>query len=499
MSINRDQTKRNVITAIVEVVVTGVVLFLVYSVVVRKLSLEHLGGWSILSAITGAARIGEAGFAAAPVRFVSRFRARNENKIATFYGQTAIITVAALMTVILALSAWPIARVLHATVRSEILDELIVLIPLALLGTWMLSVSSAVQSCLDGAERVDLRTYIQILGVIVFFGAVLLLVPNFGLAGLAWSLVIQGLTVLSGSILIAGRIIGLSWPWKWRWSRSAFRDMFSYGVNLQISSIAVVLFEPVTKILLARFADLSTVGVFEMVSRLVNQVRSLLTAANRALVPVYARIAEVEPRKSRGLFNATFRASLFIALPIFGGLVIFSPDIGRIWIGEPRQEFVWLAAIVCLGRLINTLVAPAYFANLGQGHPAPNALGHAVTSTANMILGALAATFLGGVGIAWAYTVSIVLGSVLIQAAFMKRNLFPVSALLPSVPMAVLIGVSLAAGLAAVSPGFLFDQLWVGQIVFVLVALCLLIWEYQTSALFRRLLLGYGKGLDQTI
>jgi O-antigen/teichoic acid export membrane protein len=61
-----------------------------------------------------------------------------------------------------------------------------------------------------------------------------------------------------------------------QWKLKRFREMLGYGVNFQINSVVMLLFEPTTKILLGRFCELAAAGYFEMGQRLVMQARALI-------------------------------------------------------------------------------------------------------------------------------------------------------------------------------------------------------------------------------
>ena len=116
----------------------------------------------------------------------------------------------------------------------------------------------------------------------------ILLTPRYGLKGLVFSQIIQSLTVLLLSIFYLSKSLQGVFSIKWNWSNSAFKEIINYGLKMQALSFMQMLFEPITKGLLSNFGGLAMVGYYEMGSRLVSQLGSLIVRANQVIVPVVA-------------------------------------------------------------------------------------------------------------------------------------------------------------------------------------------------------------------
>src|SRR5262245_60731241 len=83
VSSRASQQRRSVLSnatmAVAQVVISGCVLFLLYRYLLAAVGIESLGIWSLVFAATAVGGIGELGFSRAVVKFVAKYRARNES------------------------------------------------------------------------------------------------------------------------------------------------------------------------------------------------------------------------------------------------------------------------------------------------------------------------------------------------------------------------------------------------------------------------------------
>src|SRR5262249_25574975 len=153
----------------------------------------------------------------------------------------------------------------------------------------------------------------------------LLLVPRYGLLGLAYAQILQCSALVVGSWMALRRQLrGLSWV-PCAWNRSLAVEMATYSLNVQVGSAAQLLFEPVTKILMTQFGGLEAVGLFEMANRLVLQVRRLPLSAGEVLVPVVAGLETGSTKRMTVIYREAFGLLAFCSIPLYGMTVAVTP------------------------------------------------------------------------------------------------------------------------------------------------------------------------------
>jgi O-antigen/teichoic acid export membrane protein len=164
---------------------------------------------------------------------------------------------------------------------------------------------------------------------------------------------------------------------------------------------------------------------------MIQQLRSLIVSANQVLVPAFATMQERMSERVGSLYLTSYQVVLYLALPLYSLALVCAPLISRAWIGHYEGVFVFSAILLGIGWFLNTLTAPAYFANLGIGDLRWNLAGHIATGLLNIILGCLLGLLYGGTGVIIALVVSLVLGSGLICLSYHIAHKIPLIALLP--------------------------------------------------------------------
>lgn len=417
--------------AVVQAVTTGGVLFLFYRYLLKAIGPEQVGVWAVVLATASTSRISEMGFTGSAVKFTAKYVARGEPNQAAEVVQTTYITIGVLVVCVLAGGYPLILWILGKLVQGGQKPVVPAILPIALLSVWISSVSGVFLAGLDGCQRIDLRSVTSILGGLVLLGLTWLLVDRFGLTGLAWAQVGQGVSVLLGSRIFLQRELS-SLPWfPRRWCCSLFKEMFRYGVNFQINVIFTMLFEPTTKMLMTIFGGLTATGYYEMANRMVVQFRSLLVSAIQVIVPRVATFQEMEPERIRNAYSESYRILFYLSPPLFAGVAACTPLASVLWLGRYEPSFVTFTLLLTLGWWLNTHNVPAYFVNLGTGLLLWNTVGHVTTGVLNIILGYVFGYVLGSVGVVLGYVLALSIGSSLVVIKYHLDNHVPFRMLIP--------------------------------------------------------------------
>jgi len=422
-----------------QVAVIGGILFVLYRFLLKTIGIEQLGIWSLVLATTAVTQIANLGLSGSIVKFVAKYIARGENDNISSIIQTASISVAVFVGLIL-MVGYPIARcILRLVISSESLPSAFAILPYAFLALWITIVTSIFQAGLDGYQRMDIRSILLMGGTLLHLLLCFMLAPRYGLMGVAYARVVVNITILLSSWFFLKRYLLLLPIFPYKWDKALFKEIIRYGVNFQIISIAKLLYDPITKALLSKFGGLSMVGYYEMANKMIIQLRNLIVSANQVLIPAIADLKERAPEKIQSIYQSSYQLLFYLALPLYSLLIISIPIISDLWIGHYKKIFVFFGTSLAIGWFLNTLNAPAYFTNLGIGELRWNVISHITTGLLNAGLGFLLGIFYGGMGVVIAWVISLALGSSIVYLSYHIRHKVPLIELVPKANRIIII------------------------------------------------------------
>lgn len=415
-----------------QVVVTGAVLFFLYRYLLNTIGVERFGIWSVVLSTTSVANLANLGFSASVVKFVSKYLSKGEDRAVADLIQTSIVSAGTLVGLILLL-AYPFASwFLGLIISAGNLKEALSILPYALVSLWMLVVAGVAMAGLDGYQRIDIRSNILVLSALFNLALCFVLVPKYGLVGLAIAHVAQSALVLLTSWIMLRRSLSLLPFFPKKWDRKLFWEMAGYGLNFQVIPISQMFCDPVTKALLTKFGGLAMVGYYEMANRMLLQFRMLLVSANQVLLPVIAELHEKNSGLIRKIYIDSYGIMIYLTLPAYAVFVAFTPVISAVWIGRYEPIFALFSVLLTGSFFINTLGIPAYFSGLGIGRLKWITLGHVATAVMNAVLGLAFGHILGGIGVVIAWIISWMTGTAMFVVSHHFAQKIPLKELLPS-------------------------------------------------------------------
>ncbi|MBS0375194.1 MAG: oligosaccharide flippase family protein [Proteobacteria bacterium] len=452
--------RRNAAAAVAQVVLSGLLLFVLYRYLLDRLGASSLGVWSLVLASTNVARLGALGLQGTAVRFVARDLARGSPASAARYAETAVVATAFAIGLMLALAYPLIGVVLERLVDPSLRAATRELLPYALGSLWVGSLGGVAQSALDGCQRIAARSAITVGASVVLVAGSVALVPSLGLRGVALAQLAQGAWLFG----LGWRRLRRSLPdlpvVPRRIDRPRLREMLRFGANVQAESLLAMLHDPIAKGLLAHFSGLPSVAYFEMATRLTQQLRALVTAALQVLVPVIAGAQEHEREHVRALYRSSGEFLVLVSVPAFGLLVVAAPLIGHVWLGRDEPTFVLSLAWLAIAWWVNTISAPAISANFGTGFIASHTVAALLIAVVNLALGLAAGQLWPRDGVLLSWVTALVVGSLWVIVAYHRRTGTPAGDLLtPASRGFVLVGVVAAVvvilAMRAATPGAL--------------------------------------------
>lgn len=450
------QLRRNVVLLSAQVLVSSLTLFLVYRHVVSRLGLASLGTWSLVMAFVAFGRVAEFGVSQAVSRFVAeaRTRARPGEAVGAVY---VGLLLAAGLVMLVAATVLPLRDWIAARLVPQDAAAAAVLLVWAV-GIFALSnLAAAYQAAVDGLQRADLRAMIAMVANLVQLGAAWLLVDRQGLAGLAAAQVLMHGVILAGTATVVHGRLGFRPTMAW----AEVTRVLRFGLPLQVSAVCVTLLEPTTKMLLGAFATLADVGVYELASRLVQQLRGALIGGLPALTPAVAAM-----REDRAAADRVESTALAVVARLLGAgvpaLIAGLPLVSLLWLGEIRWQFVLWSALLAVGWGLNSLAGPRYYRLLGDGRVRPTVVAHVVMGLLNALAGLGLGWLAGGSGVVTASAAALAAGGWLLLVD--GRSASPVAQV--RLPWATAgIGLGATAALLALVARYGAAASWVAAVV----------------------------------
>lgn len=420
---NRQMTI-NAVLSTLKVVVSGVVFLVLYRFLIHSIGIEQLGVWSIVLATTSMAGLANLGLSGSVVKFVAKYLAKREERLVCGVIETSALTMGVFFGLVLFVANYFAGWLLSLVVPAGSLKAALSILPFSLIALWLTLTGSTFLAGLDGCQRIDLRNLLLMGGDLVYLFLCLLLVPGYGLIGLAYSQVAQTIILLVAGWFVLKRYIRLLPLIPYRWNPELFKEMISYGLNLQMISFSQMLFDPITKALLTNFGGLAMTGLYEMASKMILAMRGLLVSATQVVVPVVAVLQEENRDMIRKLYLDCYRLFSYIAAPLFAAVIAFAPVISNILIGQYESIFVLFVVLLSVGWFLNSLASPAYFVDVGVGELRWSTISHVVIAVSNLGLGFLFGTLYGGEGVVVGWVLSLITGSFMIVISHhMRQNI----------------------------------------------------------------------------
>ena len=423
---------KNAFSSVVQFAVNSAVLFVFYKFLLVTIGALDIGVWSLVLGVSSLTQMAAFGFSGGAVKYVAAYLAKGDQKRVSAVIQTSLLSVAALVSVFLMVCAPAIKPFLIKAVGHASAYKVDMIFPYGVICLWLMVIVNVIFSSLDGYQKMYLRNYLSMGGAVLNLILCFLVVPRFGLLGLAiLGLVQNGLFLFLGWMLLRrlNRLLPLI---PCVWDRGVFREVIGYNVKFQLISFTVVFCEPVTKYFLSVFGGVAMVGYYEMASRLAAQVRGVIVAANQAIVPTIASYAETESAKVRSIYINSFQLLLYSALPVYCLLIIAAPLICKVWIGNWNGVFVLALTALFFAHFVNILSSPAYFSNLGSGQLQDNLIGHVGLALANLAMAFLLGSTYGAKGVILAWAIAFIFSSLFILISFNRRNMISLKVLFSS-------------------------------------------------------------------
>ena len=401
---------RNGVLSALQIVVATAGMFLVYRDVSVLLGLAALGAWSICLSLATPIAIFDAGASDAVVRQVASRMAVGEKSASLHVLRTAlaICTIGGLVgAVILALPVWLFAS--HFTSVSHM--QLPGLLSAAFAVMFLNMLGLACTGTLEGLERYDLKFAVSLVSVAVLVLSSQYLISRFALYGLALAFVLQAASNFVLSFVFASRALHVGSSSVSPPSLATARELARVGFPVKAFGFVSLVIEPLTKLLIGHFGTLHLVGVYEVASRVVMQVRLLIVGATQVALPRMMRAASSGVDASRAVHTFTVRANAWACVTGFSLLALSFPWLLRMVTGRDDHETIVFALLLLLGWVTNALSAPFFFRNVATLKVRRIWVSAWIIAGVNLTAGLALGALFGAIGVVIALTLGVAVGS----------------------------------------------------------------------------------------
>ncbi|WP_430908621.1 lipopolysaccharide biosynthesis protein [Maribacter sp. 2-571] len=179
--------------------------------------------------------------------------------------------------------------------------------------------------------------------------AVIMAASGFGVWSLVWQALLKGLLTTL-----------LMWYWlRWKpnlvFSKKSFKEMFSFGSKLLISSLLGTFTTQMNALLIGKYISQKDLGLYQQGMQFTNVVFNLVTSAlNGVLLP---GLSPLQDQRDKLVFQTKkiIKSSAIVVVPIFLGLATMAEPIIRISIGEQWLLSIPIMQAFCIGRMITII------------------------------------------------------------------------------------------------------------------------------------------------
>lgn len=387
------QLRLNMASGVVMTIVSTVVTVVSFPIYLHFLGYEKYGVWLVLGTVLTFAQLGNLGIGQAVMKLVAEEYGRSNITRIQRYVTTALAllclsgTIA--LIVILALKNQIIAAFKLSNENAKMVSWLLPYIGVLSIYTFIVD---AFNATLSGLGRMDLANYIQSVGRILSVTVVtIFLYSGRGIESL-----------LIGNTLLNVFIHGVSLIFIWRIAHVRFlqirnldtqccKRLIRFGGAVFGGSLVSMLFSPFNKLMLSRYAGVSTIPVYEIAFNGSMQVRGLVEAGLRALMPEVSRISGDLKSYAKDRISHIYRRAMklifLFGVPMYVILVIFAPLLLKIWLREQFVESLPGAfQIMLVGTFLSLFGVPAYYTLMGTGNIRHNLGAHIVQAIINLVI-----------------------------------------------------------------------------------------------------------------
>ncbi len=148
---------------------------------------------------------------------------------------------------------------------------------------------------------------------------------------------------------------------------------------------------PFNKLMLSRYSGISSIPIYEIAFNGSMQIRTLIEAGLKALMPEISRIGANMTKYARDriyqIYRRAMRLILLIGIPIYGGIIICLTPLLKFWLKQRFvEELPGAFRIMLISMFLSLLSVPSYYTLLGLGMVRYTLISHIILSGVSALI-----------------------------------------------------------------------------------------------------------------
>ena len=387
------QFRINMLSGVAATIVNSIVLAIAYPVYLHFLGYEKYGVWLVLATVLSFAQLGNLGMGQAVMKLVAEEYGRDNIEAIQQYVMTAIAILTgagtAILIVILAFKA-QIACAFKLTGGNA--QMVLWLLPYIGFLSIYVFIVQVLNAALSGLGRMDLANWTQSAGrIAAVTTAGFLLYGGHGIESLLIGNTLSYVLIHIVSIIFIWRIVRIRFLQIGNLSSRRSKRLLSFGLGLFGGSLMGMLLSPFNKLMLSRYAGVSVIPVYEIAYNGSMQVRALIEAGLRALMPEISRLGANMTRHAKDRISQIYRRAMrlicLFGILMYGGLIIFLTPLLKFWLKQRFvEELPGVFRIMLISTFVSLLSVPSYYTFLGSGMVRYTLISHIILSSINILM-----------------------------------------------------------------------------------------------------------------
>lgn len=367
------QLRVNMASGVVCTVVSAAALMVGYPLFLNYLGFELYGVWLVLTTVLTFARLGDLGIKNAIMKMVAEeFGKGNVREIQRYVATGLALLCVSGGIILLVLLTFRTHIIAAFSLSDENARIVLWLLPyIGVLSIYVLA-TEILQGTLAGLGRMDQANYIwaaESLIKVTVAGS--MLASGFGVQSLLIGSVVSHVMVHLASLFFIRQIAPIRIFRKNNIHARHARRMLQFGGTILGGSLIGMITKPLINLLLARYAGVSSLPVYEIAYQGSMKVRSLISVGLHPLMPEFSRLSsmvEGAGEKISQLYSRAMKLILIVGLPLYVGLLVAAPTLLQLWLRESFVEAIPRAfQVMLIAGFIKLFGAPAEHLLVGLG------------------------------------------------------------------------------------------------------------------------------------
>jgi O-antigen/teichoic acid export membrane protein len=386
--------------------------------ILSHLSVSDFGTWVVLSIFINSFNLLDFGLGSSFVKHVSEYYTHEDYRRingVVFSGFLFYILFGIVQVSLGLLLEEPLFQLFHISGASE--PYRVVLLSCA-----VSNFTSMLLSVVKGIQRMDKSNSLEIkISIVNALGTVLFLAFGWGMLGLA----VNALATTCFALFLTWWTLRRIMPKisiQWHFDGKLLREMFAYGIKMQVSQVGGLISFRLDKLIVSRFLGIAAVSFYEVSSRLTSFMRALPLVMVSALIPATSELGARNDRTrilQTYLLASKYVAMIAVAMAAF--LVLEARAVLTFWLGPGFENSVILVQILAIGYGANVLGGVASQTGAGVGRPEFDMRSTVLLSVSNPILSIALVQWFGATGAAAGTTIAFIIATSYLVVSF-HRN-----------------------------------------------------------------------------